>query len=685
MKRLHSGVRIHGAQDDSAGLATLNRLDAQRREVQRVRGNADQVVSLAQTSHSAYQDVMQHLYELRTLVLRSAQPSHRTQDREQLQAEVQDALDEIDRIGQRSFNSMKLFGVQRQFYTQVGLFTEERSVTSLTTNTLSSAQLGQLSTARSTKSVDTGEALADGELTITSATSDPVSIRGTHDADDTRSTERRSASAIAKAHAINQTTHLHQVTAIAEETVVTSDEVQSVALDQSNLIAINGYVINGVTVQAHDADHALRNAINHLSDQTGVIASYDEAQRLTLTAQDGRNISIIATGNATLTGLSTGVTGGRLRLFSDQAFTLRVEQSSVNRALGVVLKEPIIEIADGARALTDLGGQSGVSANLNADFELNGVGIGQVNAIDPRDDHDFNLKTTGDLLTFSGNHGGLRSLTLRQTLSAHQQVSVALNVTAFDAKGAHYWDGVSQTEVTTHTGHPLEDPDDRSNENLLLQTSVDGGQTWQTEDRIVDVLTIYRGGNTHELLAAADPAGDSEQEQLERARYHFTVSKPQDYQLRIAQLSNTGSLGHGDYDHYAIVFGSISLMEPNEPIEGVFGLGSGGGLEDLDLSKSQDQPVYTDIYLHMIDRAIAEISENQVNMGILQREMEMGLRALSDQHFQLSLASSRIRDADVALESAELSRQQIIQRASASMLSQASVDRNVTLQLLRKH
>ena len=111
----------------------------------------------------------------------------------------------------------------------------------------------------------------------------------------------------------------------------------------------------------------------------------------------------------------------------------------------------------------------------------------------------------------------------------------------------------------------------------------------------------------------------------------------------------------------------------------------GSGAEDLDLSKSQDQSLYTDVYLHMIDQAITEVSEGQANMGNLQREMERSIRSLSDQHFQLSRASSRIRDADLALESAELSRQQIIQRASAAMLSQANIDRNVTLQLLRKN
>ena len=51
-------------------------------------------------------------------------------------------------------------------------------------------------------------------------------------------------------------------------------------------------------VQANDADGALTDAINAVSDETGVVASLDSDSQLVLTAADGRNIEVTITGGA---------------------------------------------------------------------------------------------------------------------------------------------------------------------------------------------------------------------------------------------------------------------------------------------------------------------------------------------------------------------------------------------------
>ena len=95
-------------------------------------------------------------------------------------------------------------------------------------------------------------------------------------------------------------------------------------LDNQSFIEINGVVLTSFNVAVDDADHELRNQINAVSDQTGVLAEYDEDNRLKLTAADGRNIEVrVSDANAAaVTGLSDQVTTGRLEFSSDEQFTI---------------------------------------------------------------------------------------------------------------------------------------------------------------------------------------------------------------------------------------------------------------------------------------------------------------------------------------------------------------------------
>ena len=94
------------------------------------------------------------------------------------------------------------------------------------------------------------------------------------------------------------------VRAIVEATEVNgSADITAVTLDSTNLLQINGATITGFRVQDNDADDSLINAINAVTDETGVVASLDEDNRLQLTADDGRNVEITVSGNATRLGL----------------------------------------------------------------------------------------------------------------------------------------------------------------------------------------------------------------------------------------------------------------------------------------------------------------------------------------------------------------------------------------------
>ncbi|MCA8948708.1 MAG: flagellin FliC [Planctomycetes bacterium] len=83
-----------------------------------------------------------------------------------------------------------------------------------------------------------------------------------------------------------------------------------------------------------------------------------------------------------------------------------------------------------------------------------------------------------------------------------------------------------------------------------------------------------------------------------------------------------------------------------------------------------------------IDTAINQVSSLRGTLGAVQNRLGSTINNLSIQVENLSAAESRIRDVDVALETAELTRNSILQQASISILSQANQQPQAALNLL---
>jgi flagellin len=86
--------------------------------------------------------------------------------------------------------------------------------------------------------------------------------------------------------------------------------------------------------------------------------------------------------------------------------------------------------------------------------------------------------------------------------------------------------------------------------------------------------------------------------------------------------------------------------------------------------------------LTTIDAAISSIDGTRADLGALQNRFQSTIRNLSNIAENVSSARSRIRDTDFAIETAELTRNQIIQQASTTVLSQANQRPQAALQLL---
>jgi len=87
--------------------------------------------------------------------------------------------------------------------------------------------------------------------------------------------------------------------------------------------------------------------------------------------------------------------------------------------------------------------------------------------------------------------------------------------------------------------------------------------------------------------------------------------------------------------------------------------------------------------LSVVDAALARVSSERSKLGALQNRFQMTIENLQTSSENLSASRSRIRDADFAEETSNLSRWQVLQQAGTAMLSQANQRPQSALQLLQ--
>jgi flagellin len=109
IEKLSSGLRINRAGDDASGLAVSEKMRAQIRGLNQASRNAADGISLIQTTEGFLQVTQDILQRLRELAVQSANGIYTAEDRMQIQVEVSQLVDEIDRIASHAqFNGMNL-------------------------------------------------------------------------------------------------------------------------------------------------------------------------------------------------------------------------------------------------------------------------------------------------------------------------------------------------------------------------------------------------------------------------------------------------------------------------------------------------------------------------------------------------------------------------------------------------
>ncbi|PIC56260.1 flagellin [Sporosarcina sp. P10] len=177
MEKLASGLRINGAADDAAGLAISEKMRGQIRGLDMASKNAQDATSLIQTAEGALNETHDILQRMRELSVQSANDTNTADDRAEIQKEVNQLKEEIDRIStQTEFNTKKLLngdsGAKVNFSSNANVTSAQASE-----QTVAGTYTVEVTTAAEQATATASGTFADSDLTEASG-SKTVEING---------------------------------------------------------------------------------------------------------------------------------------------------------------------------------------------------------------------------------------------------------------------------------------------------------------------------------------------------------------------------------------------------------------------------------------------------------------------------------------------------------------------------
>jgi flagellin len=214
--------------------------------------------------------------------------------------------------------------------------------------------------------------------------------------------------------------------------------------------------------------------------------------------------------------------------------------------------------------------------------------------------------------------------------------------------------------------------------NMAVRNANDGISLAQTaEGSLSEVTTALQRIRVLAVQAQNGINGSSD-----RAALQKEVSALQLEINRIADTSQFGGVNFlsGDYSSAFLVGANagqtISINMSRSGGYGIAGLFNGGGVS-VETATGASRAMST------VMEAISIIDAKRADLGAVQNRFQSTIRNLSNISENVSAARSRIRDTDFAVETAELTRWQIIQQASITILGQANQRPQAALSLLQ--
>ncbi|MEG5853366.1 FliC/FljB family flagellin [Enterobacter mori] len=335
IERLSSGLRINSAKDDAAGQAIANRFTSNIKGLTQAARNANDGISLAQTTEGALSEINNNLQRVRELTVQATTGTNSDSDLSSIQDEIKSRLDEIDRVsGQTQFNGVNVLAKDGKMSIQVGA--NDGQTISIDLQKIDSSTLGLSGFSVSKNSLSVGDAIT--QIPGATAADAPETISfDSSVATDLGITDTSALSL----HSINDNTGKLG----AEYVVQSGSKFYSASVAADGTVKLNkadvtySDVANGVTT-ATQSDQLVQVGVNDKGTAVGFVSVQGKNYEIGTTDNtNGGSNTALANGQGTPT--STTVTGINLSTSADGTTTIASKEfagASTNDPLALLDK-----------------------------------------------------------------------------------------------------------------------------------------------------------------------------------------------------------------------------------------------------------------------------------------------------------------------------------------------------------
>ncbi len=658
-EKLSSGYRINRAGDDAAGLAISEKMRGQIRGLNQASTNSQDGISLIQTAEGALTETHSILQRMRELAVQASNDTNTDDDRTQIQNEIVQLTNEIDRIaGTTEFNTKKLLdGSRAGAVTEKagsaaveGTFTNSMVSAEITTNNSDVASYTEIARIEITKDFTDGMSTSSKKYSDTELDTAWNLIKTDIIADgDTKNLEKVVSAAIKtlktgtlktaqdnlNAYQTSQETNTEKLAELIE-TIKGFDETAKTGAGKESIFA-EGVSIEDVTKAFNELVALYEKSGNTTGnlDITNASIDFDKLFSTSTTA-----IGIANFGELTATGIGTQKANGATGTDDTALTTAKAAATDTYNTYTTNLKTTLKSLA------AEIAGVN-IQATKNQD-ELD------------KENRKLELLENGDLM---------QALTERELAKVKYELDTNASQSEKDIAKVHQDAAqakidklnVAETVLTVSDlfGNTADtskfEIDSKVAEDGTLKVTLKNDPSDSSKDTIITI-------NNANQLKAGDVVTITSQAMVES--HSATTGKEA---LRLQVGANSGQE----------VTLSINSMKAKDLVIVQTKEGSEG--EALDVTSQAS----ASLAVNAFDLAIQKVSTERAKMGAIQNRLEHTISNLDTSSENLQAAESRIRDTDMAEEMTNYSKNNILQQAGQAMLAQANQSTQGVLSLLQ--
>ncbi|NLF96926.1 MAG: hypothetical protein GX569_09330 [Candidatus Riflebacteria bacterium] len=714
IQKLSSGLRINSAADDAAGLAISEKMRRQIRGLSRAVLNAQDGISMVQTAEGALGESHSILQRMRELAIQASNDTLTSNDRLEIQKEVNQLRLDLDRIAKNTeFNTKKLLdGSQTAL-----ISASSNSVSGLVNGSASGAGgsydvslellRGGIAEMQRSQifSLKDATGLADGGTQLQSIAqfydANGVFVLSTPQAVTLTGNGKTASVNIDGQMTLDNLAAALQNAMVSKSGLnIQNSRVATVNTVQTGVAGLGGYlqVVSGSIGEAGSVSFA---ADQKILDAMGLNISRESVEnRVAVELRDGfgnvRTVNVEgSTAASLLNGIDLEFTSQAAQIAGTQGLEqgLKIDVAASQFVISAGGDEVTVAIATGLWSMEGLARQinneidavgivglkaSVVEGEIRISYDkpatasitiantinisgvdLDAARIGLVEGtysgfVDARKDTSYvewgmsmYVATAAAAATMAFQVGD--GVTVASAI-----VDIVTTVTAADMTSFVEFQRLVHAEIDTYTVNVRLD---QVGSAIAFTSTLVGKQHMNNDDALSSMVTLALEGTNVSKAVFINKLGVSEGT--------AKGSGDSNFKMFVVDSSPQFQIGGDQGQSMNVAFSNMTSKAL--------------GVANIDLSTVKNAQGA----LAKINKAIDKVSAERSKMGSFQNRLEFAINNLRNTHSNLVSSESRIRDADIALEMIEFTRNQIISQSGTAMLAQANMVPQGVLQLLR--